>query len=97
MKHTYDDNNLFNYQHDELEKVDSIKLGTFFSGIGAPEKALRNIGIDYELQFFSEIDKYAIQSYCAIHNESIDKCVGSITDLKGSELQYITESREYIL
>lgn len=80
--------NMFEFTHEELPQKKVIKLGTFFSGIGAPEKALKNIGVDYELQFFSEIDKYAIQSYMSIHNESYDKCVGSITELKGSELPY---------
>ncbi|QAV11194.1 DNA (cytosine-5-)-methyltransferase [Bacillus vallismortis] len=41
---------------------------SLFSGIGAFEAALRNIGVEYELVGFSEIDKYAIKSYCAIHN-----------------------------
>ena len=52
---------------------DTIKVGTFFSGIGAPEKAFEklkndNVINDYEIMFFSEIDKDAIKSYCAIHN-----------------------------
>ena len=41
---------------------------SLFSGIGAFEKALKNIGVNYELIGFSEIDKYAIKSYCAIHD-----------------------------
>ncbi|MGX9951606.1 DNA (cytosine-5-)-methyltransferase [Bacillus subtilis] len=36
--------------------------------MGEFEGALRNIGVEYELVGFSEIDKYAIKSYCAIHN-----------------------------
>jgi DNA (cytosine-5)-methyltransferase 1 len=79
---------MFEFTHEELPKVERIKLGTFFSGIGAPEMALKNMGIDYDLQFFSEINKYAIQSYMAIHNEPVDKSVGSITELKGSDLPY---------
>jgi DNA (cytosine-5)-methyltransferase 1 len=79
---------MFEVMYDELPKVTKLKVGTFFSGIGSPEKALGNIGIDYDLQFFSEIDKYAIKAYCAIHNESEDKCVGSISDLKGICLPY---------
>lgn len=50
-----------------------IKLLSLFSGIGAFEKALRNIGIDYELINYCEIDKYASKSYSLIHNESKDK------------------------
>ncbi|OTQ88919.1 modification methylase, partial [Bacillus subtilis subsp. subtilis] len=45
-----------------------LRVMSLFSGIGAFEAALRNIGVEYELVGFSEIDKYAIKSYCAIHN-----------------------------
>ena len=44
-----------------------LKVGTDFSGIGAPEMALNNLGIDYEQVFSCEIDKYARDSYDAIH------------------------------
>ena len=70
-----------------------IKIGTFFSGIGAPEKALErlkreNYIDDYKVQFFSEIDKNAIKSYCAIHNIDESLNLGSITDIKGNDLPY---------
>ena len=58
-----------------------MKILSLFSGIGAFEKALKNIGIDYNLIGFSEIDKYAIQSYCAIHNADINKNLGDITKI----------------
>lgn len=45
-----------------------LKLVSLFSGVGAFEKALDRLGIDYELVAFSEIDSYAIRSYCTIHN-----------------------------
>ena len=48
-----------------------LKVVSLFSGIGAFEKALENLKIKYELLAFSEIDKGAINSYCAIHN--VDK------------------------
>ena len=44
-----------------------LKVATVCSGIGAPEKALKMLGIPYELSFFSEIDIPAIKAYCAIH------------------------------
>lgn len=44
-----------------------IKLLSLFTGIGAFEKALNKLGISYDLIGFSEIDKFAIKSYCAIH------------------------------
>lgn len=53
--------------------MSKLRVLSLFSGIGAFEKALSNIGVDYELVNFCEVDKYAIKSYCAIHdaNESI--------------------------
>lgn len=58
-----------------------MKVLSLFSGIGAFEKALENLKIDYELVGFSEIDKFAIQSYCAIHNTTPDKNLGDITEI----------------
>ena len=58
-----------------------LKYLSLFSGIGAPEKALKNLGIEYELIGFSEIDKYAIKSYCAIHNVSEELNLGDITKI----------------
>ena len=70
-----------------------IKVGTFFSGIGSPEKALERLKregqiIEYEIEFFSEIDKNAIKSYCAIHNVDERLNLGSITNIKGKDLPY---------
>ena len=65
---------------------DKLRVLSLFSGIGAFEKALTNQGIDYELVGFSEIDKYAIKSYCAIHNENIEKSLGDITKIDISKL-----------
>ena len=58
-----------------------MKLLSLFSGIGAFEKALNNIQVEYELVGFSEIDKYAIKSYCAVHNVSEDMNLGDITKI----------------
>ena len=45
-----------------------MKIGTDFSGIGAPEMALKYLGIDFESVFACEIDKYARQSFAQLHN-----------------------------
>ena len=50
------------------ERRGIMKLLSLFSGIGAFEKALENIGIDYELVNYCEIDKYASKAYSLIHN-----------------------------
>ena len=45
-----------------------MKIGTDFSGIGAPEMALKYLGIDFKSVFACEIDKYARQSFEQLHN-----------------------------
>lgn len=61
---------------------EKLRVLSLFSGIGAFEKALTNIGVNYDLVGFSEIDKYAIKSYCAIHNESEDKNLGDVSKVE---------------
>lgn len=58
-----------------------MKLLSLFSGIGAFEKALDRLKASYELVGFSEIDKYAIKSYCAIHDVSESLNLGDITKI----------------
>lgn len=45
-----------------------IKIGTDFSGIGSPEMALKYIGIEHRNIFACDIDKYARQSFNALHD-----------------------------
>lgn len=45
-----------------------MRLLSLFSGIGAFEKALDNLGIPYELIGYCEIDKYASKAYSIVHN-----------------------------
>ncbi len=62
-----------------------MKLLSLFSGIGAFEKALDNLGIEYELVNYCEIDKYASLSYSLIHNVSESKNLGDITKVDTSK------------
>lgn len=55
-------------------------------GYGAFEKALTNLNINYELIGFSEIDKYAIKSYCAVHNVDESLNFGDITKIDITKL-----------
>lgn len=55
-----------------------IKYLSLFSGIGGFEKGLSNIGVQYELVGFSEINKYTADSYCAIHSIHRRKNLGDI-------------------
>ena len=44
-----------------------LRVFEAFAGYGSQSIALRNLGIDYEVVAISEIDKYAIKAYEAIH------------------------------
>ncbi len=47
----------------------SLRVLSLFSGIGAPEQAMKNMGIDFDLINFCEIDKKASKAYCLLHGE----------------------------
>lgn len=48
-----------------------ITVGTDFSGLGAPEMALKELGIEHKILFACEKDKYAKASYLANHEAEI--------------------------
>lgn len=58
----------------------NLKVFEAFSGYGSQSIALRNIGIPYEVVAISEIDKYAIMAYTAIHGETNN--LGDISKIK---------------
>lgn len=74
---------LFDLPQPELNK--KIRLITLFSGIGAQEMAMRDIGADFEIYKAVEFDKYAISAYNAIHGTNfptIDICTVHGKDLE---------------
>jgi DNA (cytosine-5)-methyltransferase 1 len=59
--------------------MERLKVLSLFSGIGAYEEALNNLGVDFELVNYCEFDKTASKSYSIIHNVSEDLNLGDIT------------------
>lgn len=49
-----------------------LKVLELFGGIGACSKALEKLGIDYEIADYVEIDKYAVNSFNAMHNTNFE-------------------------
>ncbi len=49
-----------------------LRVLELFGGIGACSKALKNLGIDYEITDYVEIDKYSTKSFNAIHGTNFD-------------------------
>jgi DNA (cytosine-5)-methyltransferase 1 len=61
-----------------------IRLFEAFSGIGCQAMALKRLGVEIEHVGISEIDKYALQSYAAIHGDV--KNYGDIMKVNGADL-----------
>ena len=59
---------------------------SLFSGIGAFESAMKRIGMPYDVVGFSEIDKYAVRSYCAVHGIDEALNLGDITKIDVNHL-----------
>lgn len=66
-----------------------IRLLSLFTGIGAFEKALKILNVHYELVGFPEIDKFAVKSYCAIHNVDENKNLGDVKNIKTENLKEV--------
>ena len=61
-----------------------IKIFEAFAGIGTQRMALKRLGVDFEVIAISEIDKFAIKSYKAIHGEVNN--LGDITKINTDDL-----------
>ena len=64
-----------------------MKVGTFFSGIGSPEQALLNLGVNHEIEFACDIDKYARETY--LKNFDCKNMYEDITALDMNDLSYV--------
>ena len=71
---------IFDVMYDNIKLTEPIRMFEAFSGIGTQAMALKQLGVDYEIVGFSEIDKYAIKSYHAIHGDI--KNYGDITKME---------------
>jgi DNA (cytosine-5)-methyltransferase 1 len=67
--------------------MDKLKVISLFSGIGAQERGLQELGIDYELLNYCEIDDGKAKAYSLLHNESIEKRWKDITSINKQEIK----------
>lgn len=79
--------NIFELLNDTYHLPNKVKLFETFSGIGCQRLGFKRAGIEVDMVGISEIDKYAIRSYEAIHGHT--KNFGSICDIKGQDLPMI--------
>ncbi len=69
--------------------MQTLSVLSLFSGIGAFEKALTNLGIKYNLVNYCEIDKSASKAYSIIHDIPESKNLGDITKINLNQLQHV--------
>lgn len=67
--------------------MDKLKVISLFSGIGAQERGLQELGIDYELLNYCEIDDGKAKAYSLLHNEPIEKRWKDITSINKQEIK----------
>ena len=63
---------LFDSQIPTIKINKPIRLIELFAGIGSQAKALTNLGANFEHYKVVEFDKYAMQSYNAIHGTNFE-------------------------
>lgn len=63
-----------------------LKVLSLFSGIGAFEVALDELEIDWKLDHYCEIDKYACQSYNYIHGTTDEDNLKDVTNIDYSKI-----------
>ena len=61
-----------------------LRVFEAFAGYGSQSIALRNLGIEYEVVAISEIDKYAIKAYEAIHGSTLN--LGNISKIEVEDI-----------
>lgn len=64
-----------------------MRVVSLFSGIGAYEKALLNIGVDFELINYCEFDKRKSKAYSLLYNEPEYKNLIDVTKINPKEIE----------
>ena len=62
-----------------------MKIGTIFSGCGAPEQAASRVWPEHKIAFACEWDKYARQSYLANYNIDETHFHTDVREMDGSQ------------
>ena len=83
---------LFSYSMPTFKIDKPVRLIELFAGIGSQAKALENLGVPFEHWFVSEIDKYAIASYNAVHGTNFEP--SDIQEVHAADLK-IAERESY--
>ena len=87
---------LFDALYPDYKCKKPVRLIEFFGGIGSQAKALERLGVEFEPWKLVEIDKFAVESYNAIHGTGFS--TSDITQLHGEDLSVVApDLYDYIL
>jgi len=75
---------IFDYLRKPYEINNKIRLIELFAGYGSQAMALRNLGADFEHYRVVEFDKYATDSYNAVHGTHFEPT--DVNNVKGEDL-----------
>lgn len=88
--------NLFELTQEPYRITKPIRLIELFAGIGAQAQALKKLGVNFSHHRVVEIDKYAMDSYNAIHHTQFQ--VSDITKVNAQDLDIVElDTYEYIM
>ena len=88
--------NIFELTRPKYKITKPIRLVENFAGIGSQAKALKNIGANFEHHRAIEYDKYAMDSYNAIHGTNFEPL--DITKITAKDLGIVeTDKYDYIM
>ena len=88
--------NIFELTKPKYKITKPIRLVENFAGIGSQAKALKNIGANFEHHRAIEYDKYAMDSYNAIHGTNFEPL--DITKITAKDLGIVeTDKYDYIM
>ncbi len=78
----------YDWREKKFSKPNSkIRIGSLFSGIGAVEQALIRLGLNHEIIFAGDIDKFVKESYFANYNITQDKWHDDIKKFKSKKFK----------
>lgn len=99
INHNYKENSIYRFKLSTKKRDESVNntnytpnqtlsVGTAFSGIGAPEQGLKNLGIENNKNIFMcEIDKFSRQTYTM--NHKVDNIFPDITKMNMKKTPYV--------
>ena len=67
------------FESNEIKR--KLNIVTLFSGMGAPEIALDNLGIDYDILLASEYDAVAQDIYKKLHKDKLKNMIPNVYDI----------------